>query len=293
MKYTPKIVDGYYQSDSGYNYSFVFFSEIKCFDNAYRRLVLNYLKNTWLICFFYTIIYILTIYLGKRLMKNREKFDLRRPLIAWNITLAVFSALGSIRVWPEFIYVLRNYGVVHSICQNDSKSGVFGCWSLLFIYSKLAELSDTLFIILRKQPLQFLHWYHHATVLIYCWYSGNDQSASGRWFVVMNYTVHAFMYAYYAFRAMRFQIPKYISIIITFGQILQMVFGIYINLVAYFEKKNGFLCDVSYENIIVSFLMYASYFLLFCKFFYSNYLVKKIIKKCGNVEILMECKKSS
>jgi hypothetical protein len=40
----------------------------------------------------------------------------------------------------------------------------------IFCISKVPELIDTLFIVLRKQKLIFLHWFHHATVLIYSWY---------------------------------------------------------------------------------------------------------------------------
>jgi elongation of very long chain fatty acids protein 6 len=36
--------------------------------------------------------------------------------------------------------------------------------------SKVPETIDTLFIVLRRQKLIFLHWYHHATVLVYCFY---------------------------------------------------------------------------------------------------------------------------
>ena len=35
---------------------------------------------------------------------------------------------------------------------------VSGFWSSLFVLSKVPELGDTIFIILRKQQLRFLHW---------------------------------------------------------------------------------------------------------------------------------------
>jgi len=180
--------------------------------------------------------------------------------------------MGTVRFWPEFVYTLTHKGVEHSVCNPDYTHGVTGCWAWLFILSKVPELVDTLFIVLRKQELIFLHWYHHATVLVYCWFSSKDFSASGRWFVLMNYTVHAFMYSYYAFRAMRFKIPKWVNIAITSGQISQMIFGIYVNCLAYMKKRRGEACDVTDENITWSFIMYFSYFLLFFHFFYNAYI---------------------
>ena len=85
------------------------------------------------------------------------------------------------------------------LCQDH----VTALWTWLFVLSKLPELVDTVFIVLRKQKLIFLHWYHHITVLIYCWYSFSQYTAPARWFVVMNFIVHSIMYTYYAFKALR------------------------------------------------------------------------------------------
>jgi len=82
------------------------------------------------------------------------------------------------------------------------------------------------------------------------------------------------MYTYYGFRAMRFNIPKWVNIAITSGQISQMIIGIVVNLVAYSTKKRGEQCAVTDENIQWSFIMYFSYFLLFFHFFYNAYISK-------------------
>jgi hypothetical protein len=60
-----------------------------------------------------------------------------------------------------------NYGfIIQILCSRFQ----FICRLWLFIISKVPETIDTLFIVLRRQQLIFLHWYHHASVLVYCFY---------------------------------------------------------------------------------------------------------------------------
>ena len=41
------------------------------------------------------------------------------------------------------------------------------------------------------------------TVLWFAWYSYSELTSTCRWFMVMNYTVHALMYSYYAVKALK------------------------------------------------------------------------------------------
>ena len=149
-------------------------------------------------------------------------------------------------------------------------------WAYMFVISKAYELGDTVFIVLRKQPLIFLHWYHHVSVMIYVWYSYTDHTSPGRWFMVMNYSVHSFMYTYYAARAMRFHVARWVNIFITSIQISQMVMGLVINVTTYRVKtQGGRYCQQSFDNLKYCSLMYLSYFCLFTYFFYITYVQKK------------------
>ena len=160
---TPNI-DGVYQSWTGYNYSFLFAYEKKYFNVDYMKSEKEWMTYNWSNCFLYVAIYLFIIFSGQKYMEKREKFELRKALVAWNFVLGGFSAFGAARVWPEFIHVVNKYGIVHSYCNPDWQFGVTGGWGGLFIISKFPELIDTFFIVARKQPLIFLHWYHHATV---------------------------------------------------------------------------------------------------------------------------------
>lgn len=42
-------------------------------------------------------------------------------------------------------------------------NGACGLWVGLFIYSKIPELLDTVFLVLQKKRVIFLAWFHHTT----------------------------------------------------------------------------------------------------------------------------------
>jgi elongation of very long chain fatty acids protein 6 len=160
------------------------------------------------------------------------------------------------------------------MCNRRFCYGATGLWTFLFVFSKIPELVDTVFIVLRKQELIFLHYYHHATVLAWVFYTYSELNTSGRWYEMMNYTVHSVMYTYYALKSMKVSVPKILSKSITSLQLLQMAIGCVINYWAFFLKKRNDACGVSYECITFSLVMYISYFLLFAQFFINAYLSK-------------------
>eukprot|EP00922_Rhytidocystis_sp_ex-Travisia-forbesii_P072558 GHVS01108176.1.p1 GENE.GHVS01108176.1~~GHVS01108176.1.p1 ORF type:complete len:434 (+),score=94.40 GHVS01108176.1:192-1493(+) len=235
------------------------------------------------------VAYLLFIYLGPKIMKNRKPFDLQTPLKYWNLLLAVFSFCGTIRVVPHLFLVLYKLGFVASICSPPVYvygHGAAGLWVLLFTYSKYVELIDTVFIVLRKKELGFLHWYHHSTVLLYTWDAYCVEQPCGIYFVSMNYSVHSIMYLYFYLTA---QTKKRLSwgIFVTIAQIAQMFVGVGVTMVSlYYTQaypnqatwaaeqvadplKHGVY--ISQGNLIGGMLMYSTYFYLFAKFFFNRY----------------------
>lgn len=261
-----------------YNYTHVHDLEKLYFDPKYTDVRIKWMANNWHLSVVFSFIYIVSIFGGQFLMRNQERLTLKWPLIIWNFLLAVFSLIGSIRMIQHVVHVVSTHGLEHSICELDFTYGVAACWAWLFVLSKLAELIDTVFIVLRKQKLIFLHWYHHTTVLISCWYAMADFVSTARWFSCINYTVHSMMYSYYGFRAMKCRIPKWVNIALTSSQIAQMIWGIYVNIFVIRVKLAGRQCAVSDRNIVWNFMLYFTYFILFSNYFYHAYL-KKPAKK--------------
>ena len=264
--------------DPGFKFGFE-----KNFDEPEFRL---WIQENWTLSMWYSAVYVICIFYGKHYMNKRERFEIRIGLFMWSFILAVFSIFGAVRTIPELWHIISEKGFQHSICDPSYFKGPTAFWAFMFTISKVYELGDTLFIVLRKQQLIFLHWYHHITVLMYVWYSYSDHTAPGRWFMVMNYTVHSLMYTYYALRAMRVRMPRFISIMVTSLQLSQMVWGVSVCILTYFIKTSGQTCQQSYDNLTYGFAMYVSYFVLFGHFFYNAYINNKSVKfqKMANVK---------
>jgi len=286
MTHPPYYQDGTYHT--AYNVSY--FNALDFETNFDSYFYVNLVGQTRWMAKWFMVLYLGGIYLLKKYMKTREKFDLRAPLFLWNFCLATLSLFGAIRTISELLQLINNYGLTFSFCFAgkpflDNRVG--GFWNWMFTLSKVPELGDTVFIVLRKQPLIFLHWYHHVTVLLYTWYSYSDYIATARWFVCMNYLVHSIMYSYYALKALRFRVPRFVAMFITTAQLAQMVMGSAVNIWAYQVKQAGNECHVSYENIKISLIMYTSYFVLFAHFFRRAYMKKPTLgdqQKLKNID---------
>ena len=222
------------------------------------------------------IMYMACCYFGQLYMLNRDAFDLRQPLAYWNLGLSLFSLCGAICTIPCLIAIPSPTvfpSEVKTLCSEPDFDGTCGLWVQLFIFSKIPELLDTFFIVARKKPLLFLHWYHHVTVLLFCWHSYATEASTGLFFVVMNYSVHAMMYGYYFLMAVNAK-PKWLNPgLITASQIGQMVVGTSLCEMTYtlLDTKR---CAVKRENVIAGGLMYGSYLYLFCEFACKRFLAK-------------------
>jgi hypothetical protein len=249
---------------------------------------LSWMEANWLTACYWISLYLFLIYTGQHVMSTRPAFKLRIPLIVWNVALAVFSIIGSIRTLPEMFYGISNFGFDYTVCDSSYMEPNRACsfWSWLFILSKVPELGDTLFLVLRKRNVIFLHWYHHMTVLLFTWYATASYMSTGRWYIYMNYLVHAIMYSYYALTAIGYRLPKPMAMLITTLQIVQMILGCYVTSRAYYLRSHGASCETTTESAQWALLMYSSYFLLFAHFFVKAYFSpkKNVGSKVGKTE---------
>jgi hypothetical protein len=223
--------------------------------------------------------YLLVLYVGSKLMKKREAFQLDKPLAIWNLCFAIFSLCGTIRLLPELIAVISDKGIVGSYCDNVNyyTDPLTGYWGWLFVVSKAPELGDSLFLVLRKRPLIFMHWYHHALTFLYAQITYSREQAWSRWALAMNLLVHTAMYFYFFLRAIRVRTPAVVSKFITTIQIVQFVISCAIFGHLFIIKSTGSIpdCRCDWNVLSIGGVMYLSYLYLFVQFFYQAYIAKK------------------
>jgi len=245
------------------------------FERSFKpEVYVKWTGDNWSFVVILLLTYLLVITQGSKFMESRKAFDLRMPLAAWNGLLCVFSFIGMSKTVPYLIGAVISKPFEDTICTPPTESwgsGPSGFWVMLFIFSKVPELIDTVFIVLRKKPLIFLHWYHHVTVLLFCWSSYATIAGSGLYFVAMNYTVHAMMYGYYCLQALNLCPKSFPAILITISQISQMFVGTGVCISAWYFKLSGTSCSNDVSNLVAGALMYGSYLYLFCEFAFKRY----------------------
>uniref|UniRef100_H2Z150 Elongation of very long chain fatty acids protein n=1 Tax=Ciona savignyi TaxID=51511 RepID=H2Z150_CIOSA len=222
-----------------------------------------------------SLLYMVLVIGGPKYMENRKRFDLRGAMTLWSLGLAIYSVMGSYRMLEIAYHTFMERGLRGVVCTGvviDSFPSRF--WTTTFLFSKFVEYGDTALIILRKQKLIFLHWYHHLTVALFVWYSARNNYGGSNLFITVNLTVHAFMYTYYFIRAARIRLPHFVNIFVTTLQISQMFVGCGMFMyLGYSGPKPD--CSTSDTHLMTGGLMYSTYLFLFAKFFYLTYIRKE------------------
>ncbi|KAK0402798.1 hypothetical protein QR680_016538 [Steinernema hermaphroditum] len=220
-----------------------------------------------------SLVYIVVVFSLQRLMLNRKPFSLKWPLVFWNAGLAVFSVLGSYYSTVDVIEMAMEHSSLSATycLLGTAMTGKNGFWGYLFTLSKLAEFGDTLFIVLRKKPLIFLHYYHHVVTLNFTVFGYAGNNAFTVWLLWLNYLVHSVMYLYYMLSAMGIQPPRAISKTITCMQLAQFAISLFFFAhIGYLKYFYG-LCDFHTSAYVIGVVMEISYVILFAQFFHNAY----------------------
>eukprot|EP00040_Diaphanoeca_grandis_P040106 m.261269 g.261269 ORF g.261269 m.261269 type:complete len:321 (-) comp41780_c0_seq1:458-1420(-) len=209
-------------------------------------------------------------------------------LVAWNYCLHLLSAWMLVGILRNVPAATANMGVLGLVCDGSSLFHVesyTNMYMLIFMFSKFPELIDTLLLVIRGRHVMFLHWYHHITVLSYCWMV-LGKHYPGYVFAGMNAGVHTIMYYYYARMAQHVK-PSF-GKSLTMIQLAQMLVGVCFA-IGFGVLSLGVSPDTcvgsdllqsdNRQPLIITLVctatMYGSYFVLFAIFYQQKYTAKK------------------
>ena len=173
----------------------------------------------------------------------------------------------------------NNVSIRRFICDPDGtrwSGGTALFWMWCFALSKFFELFDTVILVCRGKKPNFLHWYHHISVLLYTWWAIITKFSPGWLFGTINCFVHSIMYDYYKVASYGIKLTYAKSV--TKIQIIQMMAGILLTLLwiyYHYLDANTCTCDHSQYIITSAIIMYASYLTLFSLFYINRYNKKK------------------
>jgi hypothetical protein len=219
-----------------------------------------------------TIFYILMINLLPMWMKNREAFKFRFLLSAHNIFLSVLSLCMCLGVLYNVIPFWYTGGLTELICDASDRmsKGPQVAWYYVFYLSKYYEFLDTMFQILKKRKLIFLHTYHHVITMWLIWVTMSTNFSIQWGDIAANAFVHVIMYYYY-YLTERGEKPwwkKYITKI----QIVQFIFDMSTHFAWYWYNATtpggckGFVWVFHFANFVI-----GSFLVLFLQFYFTSY----------------------
>ncbi|KAM7343795.1 very long chain fatty acid elongase 7-like [Cochliomyia hominivorax] len=220
----------------------------------------------------------LVLKVGPQFMAKRKPYNLKNVIQLYNVSqfllnLYIFYGITKFHVYgPNYNWLCMK----HDINYTDEATDDLRKFTYLYFISKLLDLLETMFFILRKKfnQVSFLHVYHHTAMLYapfiyFNWYFGTQMVVIG----YINSFIHVLMYTYYFLSALDTNMNvKLWKQIITTSQILQFF---YISLKVFVSIRNNGQCGLYPLFLWVCLIQNTFMTAMFMHFYWKTYIVKR------------------
>ncbi|KAI5726128.1 hypothetical protein M8J77_024197 [Diaphorina citri] len=235
-----------------------------------------FLMPSWLPVTSIVVLYLIFVKIvGPRMMENRKPYNIKNIILVYNLVQTVYNAyILSYLFYPGVISYLFNHSCSPQPRETNPLWMTFCEASYLYFISKIVDLLDTIFFVLRKKNSQisFLHVYHHVMMVFATWaFLRYFKGEQGIFVGALNSLVHVVMYSYYFLAALGPEVQKYLwwKKYITKFQLTQ--FGLFcihqVSLIV-------FSCDMPVALTYFIFSQAVVMCVLFGNFYYQTYTKK-------------------
>ncbi|UZJ57132.1 hypothetical protein CBS101457_006452 [Exobasidium rhododendri] len=246
-------------------------------------------------------LYLGTIFGVQKLMSHFKipPQPLKGPFLLHNIALALGSGILLMLMLEEIIPIWYKHGFFFAICNEASWTSRMEFFYIINYMFKFWELIDTMFLVLKKKPLAFLHVYHHSATALLC-FSQLLGKTSVSWVVItLNLFVHVVMYSYYALTTLKIKVP--FKRAVTTLQILQFIIDLGVVYYASYHYFAGAYfpssktqCAAKEEHAVISgCAILTSYLFLFIAFYRRTYKKKANSTRSLNASLIQGEKQNS
>ncbi|KAJ2360646.1 Fatty acyl-CoA elongase/Polyunsaturated fatty acid specific elongation enzyme, partial [Coemansia sp. RSA 2607] len=217
------------------------------------------------------------------LMQSHKGFKLKKPTQIYNLFLTVVSFALLVLFIEEVTPIILENGLFYSVCDKRAWTQRIEVLFYLNYLTKWLEFTDTVFLALKKKPLQFLHVYHHTMTMILCFTQLNGLTPLSWLVIVLNLFVHVIMYFYYFLASCNIHPwwKKYVTVIQIIQFIIDLVFVYFCTyqLIAWRYLPNILPCygdcAGTQEALFFGCVLLSSYLVLFIQFYQRNYSKKQ------------------
>ncbi|KAF9352144.1 hypothetical protein BGX34_000161 [Mortierella sp. NVP85] len=236
----------------------------------------------------WTVSYLAVIFGGRQIMKTQEAFKLKTLFIIHNFLLTITSGALLLLFIENLVPILARHGLFYAVCDDGAWTQRLELLYYLNYLVKYWELADTVFLVLKKKPLEFLHYFHHSMTMILCFVQlGGHTSVS--WVpITLNLTVHVLMYYYYMRSAAGVRIwwKQYLTTMQIIQFVLDLGFIYYCSYNLFVASRLPALphhgkCAGTDGAAVFGCALLSSYLLLFINFYRLTYNAKTKAKENG------------